>query len=49
MEIKFDKVSFSYLAGTPLQVDALKEVSTTIESNKINALVGPSGSGNQQW
>lgn len=45
MEIKFDKVSFSYLAGTPLQVDALKEVSTTIESNKINALVGPSGSG----
>lgn len=45
MEIKFDKVSFSYLAGTPLQVDALKEVSTIIESNKINALVGPSGSG----
>jgi len=45
MEIKFDKVSFSYLAGTPLQVDALKEISTTIHSNKINALIGPSGSG----
>lgn len=45
MEIKFDKVSFSYLAGTPLQVDALKDISTTIHSNKINALIGPSGSG----
>jgi len=45
MEIVFDNVSFSYLNGTPLQVDALKNVSTTIKSNKINAIIGPSGSG----
>lgn len=45
MEIVFDKVSYSYLAGTPLQVEALKEVSTTIKSKQINALIGPSGSG----
>lgn len=45
MEIVFDNVSFSYLYGTPLQVDALKNVSTTIKSKKINAIIGPSGSG----
>lgn len=45
MEIVFDNVSFSYLYGTPLQVDALKDVSTTIKSKKINAIIGPSGSG----
>ena len=45
MEIKFENVSYSYLAGTPLQVDALKDINLTIEANKINALVGPSGSG----
>lgn len=45
MEIKFENVSYSYLAGTPLQVDALKDITTTIIPNKINALIGPSGSG----
>ena len=45
MEIVFENVSFSYLYGTPLQVDALKDVSTTIKSKKINAIIGPSGSG----
>jgi len=45
MEIKFENVSYSYLAGTPLQVDALKDITTTILPNKINALIGPSGSG----
>ena len=45
MEIKFENVSYSYLNGTPLQVDALIDVTTTILPNKINALIGPSGSG----
>lgn len=45
MEIVFENVSYSYLAGTPLQVDALKDISTTIKSNQINAIIGPSGSG----
>ncbi len=45
MEIKFENVSYSYLAGTPLQVDALNDITTTIIPNKINALIGPSGSG----
>lgn len=45
MEIKFENVSYSYLAGTPLQVDALIDINTTIIPNKINALIGPSGSG----
>jgi len=45
MEIKFENVSYSYLVGTPLQVDALKDITTTIVPNKINALIGPSGSG----
>lgn len=45
MEIKFENVSYSYLAGTLLQVDALKNISTTVQSNKINAIIGPSGSG----
>lgn len=45
MEIVFENVSYSYLAGTPLQVDALKDISTTIKSNEINAIIGPSGSG----
>lgn len=45
MEIKFENVSYSYLAGTPLQVNALKDINTTIIPNKINALIGPSGSG----
>lgn len=45
MEIVFENVNYSYLAGTPLQVDALKDISTTIKSNEINAIIGPSGSG----
>lgn len=45
MEIKFENVSYSYLSGTSLQVDALKDITTTIIPNKINALIGPSGSG----
>lgn len=45
MEIKFENVSYSYLENTPLQVDALKDITTTIIPNKINALIGPSGSG----
>ena len=45
MEIVFENVSYSYLAGTPLQVDALKDISTIIKSNEINAIIGPSGSG----
>ena len=45
MEIKFENVSYSYLAGTPLQVDALIDINATILPNKINALIGPSGSG----
>lgn len=45
MEIRFENVSYSYLVGTPLQVDALIDISTTIIPNKINALIGPSGSG----
>jgi len=45
MEIKFENVSYSYLAGTPLQVNALENISTTIKTNQINAIIGPSGSG----
>lgn len=45
MEIRFENVSYSYLEGTPLQVDALKNINTTILPNQINAIIGPSGSG----
>ncbi len=45
MEIVFNDVSFSYLAKTELEVEALKAISLTIQNNKINALIGPSGSG----
>ena len=45
MKIKFEDVSYSYLYGTPLQKDALKNVSTEILEGKINGIIGPSGSG----
>lgn len=45
MKIKFEDVSYSYLYGTPLQKDALKNVSTKILEGKINGIIGPSGSG----
>lgn len=45
MEIKFENVSYSYLYGTPLQKDALKNITTEIKENQINGIIGPSGSG----
>jgi len=45
MSIKVNRLSFSYLKKTPNQVKALDDVSFEIESKKITAIVGHTGSG----
>lgn len=45
MSIKVNHLSFSYLKKTPNQVKALDDVSFEIESKKITAIVGHTGSG----
>ena len=45
MKIKFENVSYSYLYGTPLEKKALDNITTEINENQINGIIGPSGSG----
>lgn len=45
MEIKFEKVSFTYNYNTPLQNEVLKNISFHIPEGKICAFLGKSGSG----
>lgn len=44
-EIKFDEVGFVYQPGTPFEVNALRNINLTIESNSYTAIVGHTGSG----
>lgn len=45
MEITLKDVFFSYNAGTPLENEVLRGLNMTLESNKITAVVGRTGSG----
>lgn len=45
MFIRTEKISHTYMPGTPFAVDALKEVSISIERGTFAAIIGPSGSG----
>ena len=45
MEIVFDNVSYSYNKNTPVEKEALKDVSLKFKKSKINVIMGPSGSG----
>ena len=45
MEIKYDNVTYTYNAKTPLKKVALKNINLVIQDSKINALIGTSGSG----
>lgn len=45
MEIKFDDVSYTYNAKTPLKKVALRDINLVIQEGKVNALIGTSGSG----
>ena len=45
MQIKFDNVSFTYLAKTPNEVEALHNVSLEIPEGKITSIIGHTGSG----
>ncbi len=45
MAIVFENLSYTYSASTPFEFEALKEINLTIETGKITALVGATGSG----
>lgn len=45
MSIEIKNLSYSYLKKTPRRVDALKDISLTINSGEITAIVGQTGSG----
>lgn len=45
MEIKFDKVGYTYNKNTKLKKIALKNISTEIPEGKVTAIIGRSGSG----
>ncbi len=45
MAIIFEDLSFTYSPDTPFEFQALKNINLTIESGKITALVGATGSG----
>ncbi|AZK47447.1 ATP-binding cassette domain-containing protein [Paenibacillus lentus] len=45
MEITLRNVFFAYNEGTPLQNEVLRDINLTLESNKIIAVVGRTGSG----
>ncbi len=44
-KIKAENVSFVYSAGTPFAVEALKDVSISINEGKITGIIGRTGSG----
>lgn len=45
MAIVFENLSFTYSPSTPFEFEALKNINLTIETGKITALVGATGSG----
>ena len=45
MEVKFNDVSYTYNRNTPLQTEALTNISVDLAKNKIHGIIGPSGSG----
>jgi energy-coupling factor transport system ATP-binding protein len=45
MDVVFDNVCFTYNRNIPIANEVLKEVSLKMAKNKINAIVGPTGSG----
>lgn len=45
MEIKYNKVGYTYNAKTSIKKVALKNIDLAIQENKINAIIGKSGSG----
>lgn len=45
MSIKLEKVSYSYLEGTPMVKVALSDVNLEIEEGQFVGLIGPTGSG----
>ncbi len=45
MDIKFNNVGFIYNEKTPLEKEVLKNLDLEIKKNKINAIIGKSGSG----
>lgn len=45
MEVKLDDVAFTYKERTIIGEEILRRINLTFEANKINALIGPNGSG----
>lgn len=45
MQIKFNNVFFTYNLKTPFQTEALKHINVNLDTNKIIAVVGKTGSG----
>ena len=45
MDIKFDQVSYTYQAGTPMAATGLQDVSFTIHGGDYTAIIGQTGSG----
>lgn len=45
MEIKLKNVSFNYNNNSPIQKNAINDISLNIKSNSITGIIGPSGSG----
>jgi energy-coupling factor transport system ATP-binding protein len=43
--VRADKLSYTYLAGSPLAQSALNEVSFSVNARSIHGLIGPTGSG----
>src|SRR5574344_2449618 len=45
MSIELNHVSYTYMAGTPFEREALQDVSLTIEEGSFTAIAGHTGSG----
>lgn len=45
MPIQFEEVSYAYQAESPLEQEALKAVSLTVDSGQFAAIIGATGSG----
>ena len=45
MQLQFEQVTHTYQAGSPFQATAIRDVSLTLGSGELTALIGHTGSG----